>query len=68
MASKSIPALVGMNGWSRIPQMRKVSSDSAYTLPITASGVFLAHGSVAFIIMLACEGQINRCPLVKAQY
>src|SRR5258707_6844108 len=65
MVSNSIPALVGINGWSRIPQTRRFSRDRAYTFPITASGVFLAHGLVTFIMTLACEGQVNKCPLAK---
>jgi hypothetical protein len=58
-ASSSIPALVGINGWSRIPQIRRVSRDSAYTFPIIGTGVLLAHGSVTFIMILACEINVN---------
>jgi hypothetical protein len=65
MASNSIPALAGIKGWSKIPQIRKISRDRAYTLLVTASGVFLAHGSVAFIITLAWERNVNKRPMVK---
>lgn len=60
MASNNLLALAGIKGWSKIPQIRKISRDRAYTLPVTASGVFLAHGSVAFIIMLAWEVNVNK--------
>jgi hypothetical protein len=57
--------LEGINGWSRMPQIRNVSRDRAYTFPVTSSGVLLAQGSVAFIITLACKPRVKECPFMK---